>query len=384
MRHFRAIFGVLGLILGALLAAPAQAQTAGAQPGAVTVQAAIEAYFSPESDAEAAKIFRAANLDYRRLLVAHRLPSDVALLAEVELAHGAMALRYPLRLEDISASKNGSSWRVDWAPEAAYARALVRAAGEAELARTGAGQPWSEIQRLPAFGIIVGSDFFVTPFGRIEDAPAGKDGAPSRGLQSAPQLHKHAQRWTGMLLQDDPGSANVDVILRAGVSWERATQAVLPAAMVGLARIYLVSMRDAAPLGFVVVAPVLKEMISGESMLVLGVVPVDQAGVDPRYRIRIRVDAQDVAKTSDAQPECPGEATFCAISDGDFAAQLGALAPQLKAVRAAPGYVMLAASQGVPAEVMLRFMAHTHEILELPIGKMVLGYIAAEDESGAK
>lgn len=384
MRYLRAIFGVLGLVLATFFCAPAQAQTPPAAPGAATVQGAIEAYFSPESDAEAARIFRAANLDLRRLLVAHRLLMESALLVEVELAHGATALRYPLRLEDTSPRKNGTRWRVDWAPDVAYARALVQAAAGGELAQSGAGQPWSQIQRLPAFGIIVGADFFVTPFGRIEDAPAAEDAAPGGGLRPAPQLHKHAQRWTGMLLFDDPGSANVDVILRTGVSWERVTQAVLPAAMVGLARIYLVSTRDGAPLAFSLVAPVLKQVISGASTRVIGVTPVGQTGADPRYRVRVRVGEKQVEKTAGASGQCPGEATFCATSDDDFAAQLGALAPQLKAAEKTSEYVLFAASAGVPAEVMLKFMARAYALLELPVGKMLLGYIAAEEVPPAK
>lgn len=380
MRHFRPIVGAALLLLGTSVAAPAYAQApspkAGAQSAqktARTVEGALRAYFS--ADTAAANAFRAAGLDYRRILIAHRLPSADRLIVEVELGNGPTALRYPLRLKDDSAAKDGSQWRVDWAPDDAYARALAEAAQNGRFAQAGAGRGWSEIQRLPAFPVLVGADFFVTPYGRIAVDPAAEGAEPSAGLDPPEDLGKHAQRWTGMLLQDDPGSANIDIILADGATWKRATQALLPAAMVGLVRAYYIGQDEGALVATSTVAPVFKQMVSGDATLVIGVSPTEKAR---RYGVRLRLGGQALAPAAEKSGECPESATFCASTDGDFAPQLQAQARQLKAANTTPAYVMLAASGDILAADMLHYLASARVVFELGAGKIVVGYIAPQ------
>lgn len=388
MKPLKTIFGALSLVFAISVAAPGYAQTPskGARATASeeiasdeiaqTVAGALESYFA--QDSEAAKVFRAAKIDYKRLLIAHLLPSKDRLLVEVELAHGRSALRYPLRLEDISSAEDGSIWRVDWAPDPAYARALAGAAKKGAFARSSAGQSWSKIQRLPAFPVLVGADFFVTPYGRIEVELAAAGSGQSAGLDPPKDLSKHAQRWTGMLLQDDPGTANVDILLSEDVSWKRATQALLPAAMVGLARVYFISMGDDAPVAFPAVAPVFKEMISGESTLVIGVSSLKLNEDAGGYGVGLRMGSRGLEASSEKQTECPEKTTFCVSSEDEFAASLHTRVQEFAAANMAPSSVMLAASGDIPAEVVLKFLARARKLMKLPTGKIVVGYIAPQ------
>lgn len=399
----RVIGGALLLACTVGVAAPAQAQTSsdGARPISSaktatsdkpvhTVDGALAAYFSKRSDARAAKIFRDADIRYKRVLIAHLLPSEDALLVEVELARGATSLRYPIRLEDISEAKNGSNWRVDWAPDAVYARAIADATVHTRFAPARAGQPWSEIQRLAAFPVIVGADYFVTPFGRIEVEKAPQGAESPTGLNPPEQLAKHVQRWTGQILQDDPGSANLDLLLGEGVSWKRATQAMLPAAMAGLFRIYFVTMRDDALVGFSAVAPVFKEVVTGESTLVIGVTQASAPDDGPRqYGVRLRVGSRTLkASSSDASDEnsdgkvdpatqCGPRSVFCAATGDEFRGRLDAHIKQLSR-DGGPTHVMLAASAEVGAAAVLNFLATTRAVLNLPLGKIVVGYIGSQ------
>jgi len=380
MRHFRPIVGAALLLLGTSFAAPASAQAPTAKLGAQsaqktaqTVEGALRAYFS--ADTAAAKAIRAARLDYRRILIAHRLPAEDRLIVEVELGNGPSALRYPLRLRDASAAKDGSRWSVDWAPDDAYASALAETSQKGTFAQAGAGQGWSEIQRLPAFPVLVGADFFVTPYGRIAVDPAAEGAEPSAGLDPPKDLGKHAQRWTGMLLQDDPGSANLDIILAEGATWKRATQALLPAAMVGLVRAYYIGKDEGALVAISTVAPVFKQMVSGDTTLVIGVSPTETAR---RYGVRLRLGGQALVSAAEESGECPDGATFCASTDGDFAPQLRAQAQRLKAANTPPAYVMLAASGDILAADILGYLTGARAAFELPDGKIVVGYIAPQ------
>jgi hypothetical protein len=278
-------------------------------------------------------------------------------------------------------------WRVVWGPEEVYARALADAATNKKFAKTRAGRPWSEIPRLPAFPIIVGREFMVTPFGKIaaEDGSAGE----KAGIRPPAKLVQHAQRWTGRTLQDDPGSANVDVLLLAGASWKRATRALMAPAMEGLFRIYLVGRGAAGLVGFAAAAPVFGELASKGAALVVamssgeekpGGVQVEGGKDAARYAFRIRVGENLLASTEKPEKEnsCAPEATFCAGSVADFKTKLRArVQAAMSRHKVRVGQVVLAATGGVPAATVVRFLGATVDSLGLPTGKIFMGYIAA-------
>jgi hypothetical protein len=353
-------------LLAVLTAAPdgARAQEA------PTVEVALQQYFGAESSDEAVEALRGAGFDYERLLVAESLPSRTTVMVEVELASDSGRLRYPLKLARRDAAE-GSSWQVDWAPEPVYARALAALSVDG-LAGFEAPGFWADVERLPAFPVVVLADRFVTPFGAVAAEPA-EDAEQPAELAAPEDLFKHAQRWTGMILEDAPGPAGIDLIVGADVSWRRATQAMMAPAAVGLFRLYLVGRAGGDLVALASNAPVMGDDATSQSApLVVGMYP---AGDQSAFRIRIG------ERLLDAEDSCAERMSLCAQSAEAF--ELAAVGHVTDALAEEPtkiAYVLFAAT----ADFSVAQVAAHYRALSVSLGvesqKMFLGFIADEEK----
>lgn len=392
--------------------AAAAAPTASARP----VTGALENYFSADSEAPAVRALHGAKLAFNRLLVAEVLPGGKTLLAEVALSNKDAAIRYPIKLER-DETPSGDAWRVTWAPDVAFAQALVAACEANKLAALQVGRPWEDFHRLPAFPVIVTREYVVTPFGKIDEKPDARAEAPAGALHPSKELTRHVQRWTGQVMLDDPASANVDLLLHADVTWKHATQALMAPAMQGLFRIYFVGHGPRGLYAVSAAAPVFKEAAAAtnsSAVIAMSALPTPKVGGDvPGYAFRVRLgdqvldgkpaaagtpsqapkNAELESREGGAHPDaaaaidCAAAATFCARTLDDFRARLKqrvlAAADGQKASadghKAVPTQVLLAAPGDLPAMVVVNHLGSLRETLEMTTDRIFAGYSAATE-----
>lgn len=412
-----------------LIAAPppgALAQT-GAPPGsaasavrAQTVTGALERYFAADSTDPAVGELNKAQFAFNRLLVAEVLPGGKALLAEVALSKKGMVIRYPIKLER-DETQPATTWRVTWAPDVAFARALVGACEGRDLAPLQVGRPWEDFHRLPAFPVIVGPGYFVTPFGKIDEKSGARATAAAASLHPPEELTRHVQRWTGQVMLDDPASANVDLLLHAGVTWKHATRALMAPAMQGLFRIHFVGHGPRGLYAVSAAAPVFKEATAttqSSAVIAMSALPAHNAAGDvPGYAFRVRVGEQMLgaqpaaasppasskekdARNSDApssdthadtrsstqvtrssaQVNCDSAATFCARTLDDFRARIKqSILARPDGHKAPPTQVLLAATGDLPATVVVNHLGSVLQALEMTTERVFAGYSAATE-----
>lgn len=357
---------LLSCCLLLLFAGPAMAE----QPASTTVEGALQGYFSQDTEDPAAAVLVESGFAYERMLVAERLPSGASFFVEVELRRDELRFRYPVKLER-EGQGDEASWRVEWAPEDEYARALV-AMGDIEmLADIEADEPWADIQRLPALPVLVADQAIVTPFGHVSEPPSGSEAADGQ-LVPPEELVKHAQNWTGLALEDEPGTANADLVIAAGTSWRRVTQALMGPAAVGLFRSYMVGGADGALVALPGVAPVVDgELAEGVEPLVVGMYPADDG-----HAFRVRVGDR-LIENEDA---CAERMTLCAESAGPFGRQIGEqISAALEEQPAKIGYVMFAATGDLPVEEVASHLRALGDTLGVPPEKLRVGFIAEEE-----
>lgn len=355
-----------------LVAIPALAQA----HDPTTLEAAIEHYFAAESTAPAVVALNEAGFRYNRLLVAETLPSERAVFVEVELGCQGDKIRYPLKFERRT-KDDTVHWKLSWAPAAVYAQTLADVARHDKLAKTDTGSEWAEIQRLPAFPIIVGPKSFVTPYGRVSATkvtppPGAKNTNEPATSQLAPpkELAKHAQRWIGLTMEDDPGSANVDLLIEQKTSWTRVTQALMAPASLGLFRVYLVGRADGNLVAYAAAAPVIRRAPAGTEPLVVGMY---HHGKTHAFRVRLGTEVVADSKA------CADNMTFCADTLTDFQKESEAhITDALAHHKTKVAYVMMAATGDFPAAEVVPYLAALDEALGLPDGKIFMGYIASQ------
>ncbi len=347
-----------------LLASPAYAQ----QSTYPNVESALQAHFSADSNDPAAAVLRKAGYAYERLLVAEMLPSETTVFVEVELAgKDDQTLRYPLKLaRKITDGEVG--WQVDWAPVEEYARGLVAVGKKDGLAEISAETGWTEIERVPAFPIIVGEQVFVTPYGRVAISTQADD--EESQLAPPKKLAEYAQRWVGLTLEDEPGIANVDLILSPKVTWQRATQGLMAPASFGMFRIYVVGQNEGRIVAFPTAAPVVRDTPEGASPLVVGMYPAaDQRGF--RVRIGDKLVASDKA--------CAEGMSFCAKTLSDFEQRaLDQISAAVAQRQAKIAYVMFAATGDFEASAVANHLIALGRSLGVPSSKIFMGYIGGE------
>lgn len=349
-----------------VLASPAFAQ----QAAAPTVEAALEEHFSAEAKNAAAGVLRKAGYDYKRLLVAEMLPSETTLFVEVELAKGdaeKKSLRYPLKLERKLADGK-VSWQVGWSPVEDYARGLVGVAKKDGLAAVGTDTAWTAVERLPAFPVIVGEKAFVTPYGRVPTTTKEGD-EPTENSQLAPpkKLAEHAQRWIGLTLEDEPGTANVDLILEPEVSWKRATQALMAPASFGLFRMYVVGANQGRFVALETAAPVMRKTPEGAEPLVVGMYREGD-----KHAFRVRIGKQLVP----SDKACAENMTFCTVSIDAFEQKaLDQITAALSQRHTRLAYVLFAATGDFPASEVATYLQALSTALGIPSKKIFMGYI---------
>jgi hypothetical protein len=365
--HRRILLTIVSLTALLVVSTPAFAQNT----ASTSVQGALQAHFAEDSKAVDAAALREGGYAFERMLVAEMLPSEATLFAEVEIARGETRLRYPLKLKR-RLDGDQLVWKVSWAPVEAYARGLVEIAGEDALASIGdEGTSWAGIERLPAFPVIVDEAAFVTPYGRV-DAPE-----PSEVLK---EIGAHAQRWVGLTLEDEPGTANVDLVLGQKASWARATQALMAPASEGLFRTYLVGRTGGKVVAMATAAPVVRQTADGASPLVVGMY---REGDQHAFRMRI---GDDVVENSDA---CGDKMAFCTASDDSGLNDSGSLdafeqqaldhvTEALKQRQTSLAYVMFAATGEFGAGEVARHLAARGRALGVPSSKIFVGYIRGE------
>jgi hypothetical protein len=368
--HHRPILLAISSVLALLVFAnPAHAQ----QAASTSVEGALEAYFAEGSGDSAAAVLRDAGFAYECLLVAEMLPSEATLLAEVELARGDTRLRYPIKLAR-QLDKDTITWKVNWTPVEAYAQGLVAIAGEEALASVGQVRTgWADIERVPAFPVIVGDTAFVTPYGRVA-VPEPSSG--NEDAKQAPQeLGKHAQQWVGLTLEDEPGTANVDLLLGKDVAWTRATQALMAPASLGLFRTYLVGRAGADVVAVATAAPVVRPTAEDAAPLVIGMY---REGDKHAFRVRI---GDDVIAHEDA---CGDKMTFCVSSgkNGSIDAfeqqSIDKITAAIQHKKAKLSYVMFAATGAFGAGEVARYIEALGQALGMPSSKIFIGYIGEE------
>lgn len=346
------------------LASPAVAQ----QAPSPTVEGALQAHFGAESDDAAADVLRKAGYAYERLLVAEMLPSETTLFVEVELARDDTKLRYPLKLAR-KLDHGEVRWQVDWSPVEAYARGLVAVGKEDGLAEIDTKSGWTDIERLPAFPIIVGEQVFVTPYGRVATETKTTD---DEAAQLAPpkKLAEHAQRWIGLTLEDEPGTANVDLILSPNVTWQRATKALMAPASFGMFRMYVVGSKEGRPVAFATAAPVVRQTPEGASPLVVGMYP---EGEQNAFRVRIGDDLVGSDKA------CADGMTFCAKTLADFEQRaLDQITAAVTQRQTKIAYVMFAATGDYKASAVANHLVGLGRALGVPSAKVFMGYIGGK------
>ncbi len=360
------LMGACAFLVG-LFAVPAHAQQAQAR----TVESALEHFFDANSHNPSVRKLLDAGFSYNRLLVAERLPSEKALFVEVELGEQDTKIRYPLKLES-TAVDDGKRWSVAWSPVLEYAAALANDARQGDLASFGVGEQWSEIQRLPAFPIIVEKAAYVTPYGRVSAVPAQASGAhksaqaPAK-LAPPKELVQHAQRWIGLTMEDDPGSANVDLLLGPEASWRHVTEALMAPASLGLFRVYLVGCSKKTIVAVSAVAPVVKHTRGGTVPIVVGMY-----AHNPGRAFRVRVGPQLLAN----QQSCAKDMTFCAQSTAQFQQKLSLHIHKALAHRNIKvAYVMLAATGDIAAAEVVPYITALGDALSIPHAKIFIGYI---------
>ncbi|MFW5967011.1 MAG: hypothetical protein ACOCV2_05805 [Persicimonas sp.] len=272
-----------------------------------TVGAALRGYFSARSEDPAAQKLREAGFAYERMLVAESLPSGLSLMVEVELNRDDTSVRYPLKLKRASQADD-AGWRIAWAPEEAYARSLASVENGRSLADID-GESWAELERLPALPIIVRSGGLITPFGEVAESPSDRV-EDAEEIAPPDKLGEHIESWVGLVLEDAPGPAAVDLIVDQGVSWRQTTRAMMGPASLGLFRIYLVGAADGGLSAQSAVAPVRGEQDEAVT-LVVGMYGSEDSEV---YRVRVGGDLIDDGRDCEEGVE----ATFCADSDEGF------------------------------------------------------------------
>jgi hypothetical protein len=373
--HRRILLAILSAAALVGFACPAYAQ----QSAATSVEGALQAHFSADSKAADAAVLRDAGYAYERMLIAEMLPSEATLFAEVELAQGDVRLRYPLKL---ARKLDGDMivWQVSWAPVEAYARGLVQVAGEGGLASVGeTGTSWADVERLPAFPVIVGDTAFVTPYGRVA-APetVGKAATADEAKSQLPmpkELSEHAQRWVGLTLEDEPGTANVDLLLSRGVAWTRVTQALMAPASLGLFRTYLIGRAGGQVVAHATAAPVVRQTPSGAEPMVVGMYRRSD-----KHAFRMRI-GDDLIEGDDV---CAERMTFC-TGAGDSASLdifkqqvLDLVSAAIKEDKNQIAYVMFAATGEFGAGEVVRHLKALGTALGVPTSKLFIGYIGAE------
>ena len=339
-------------------------------PAAPTVEAALQQYFA--SDAADAAVLREAGFGYERLLVAESLPSEMTLAVEVELSGPHRTVRYPLKIERVE-PQGTTNWRVDWAPEQAYANALVEYAGGDTLAALGDAKAWHRTERLPAFPIVVADDAFVTPFGAVEaQTGTAKDGGDE--IVPPKKLVEHSQRWVGLLLEDEPGAAIIDLLVAPGASWKQVTRAMMAPASLGLFRVYLLGRADRTVVAVPSVAPIFGTQTSPErtAPLVIGMYNVKGG---PGFRVRLG-DAVLEAETASG---CGERMSFCAATLEQFETKTAQLVGDAAASsKTKIAYVMLAATGEFEFADVLPYYPALARALGVPAGKLFVGYIRDE------
>jgi hypothetical protein len=343
------------------IASPAMAQSP-------TVEGALQTHFGADSDDPAAQVLRKAGYTYERTLVAEMLPSETTLFVEVELARDDTNLRYPLKLAR-KLDDGEVRWSVDWSPVEDYARGLVAVGKDDALAPINAKTDWTAVERLPAFPVIVGEGVFVTPYGRVATQTQPSD---DEAAQLAPpkKLAEHAQRWIGLTLEDEPGTANVDLILSPDVTWQRATTALMAPASFGMFRMYVVGSNDGRPVAFATAAPVLRQAPDGAAPLVVGMYP---AGEQNAFKVRI---GDEVVAGEDA---CADAMTFCAKTLADFEQQaLDRITAAVTEKQTKLAYVMFATTGDFKASTVANHLIGLGRALGVPTAKIFMGYIGGK------
>lgn len=336
-----------------------------------TVEGALQAYFAGDAD-EGVAVLGKAGFEYERLLVAEMLPSEATVVAEVELAGDAKRLRYPVKLER-SLVDGEARWRVGWAPVEAYARALLAVSGEGAGAQIPGGEVWADIRRVPAFPVIVSEQLFVTPFGQVPAEPA--DGAtPEEQLVPPQKLVEHAQRWIGLLLEDDPAPAAVDLMVAPGASWTRTTQALMAPASQGLFKVYMIGQKDDRLVAATAAAPIFGQQSTpqGTAPLIVGVYKAEGGP-------GVRVKFGDTLVEGEAT--CGERMSFCATSLEEFRQQsANVVGEAVEKADARVAYVMLAATGDFEYAEVLPYFDALSGALGVPTGKIFMGYIAPDQK----
>ncbi len=298
-----------------------------------------------------------------KILVAERLPDGTWAVEHGFELDGKQG-RIAMRLKDAP-----GGWRPAWVPVTEYGAALGNLLQSGSLPASESERAWSQLQRLPAFPVIVTKKRAVTPFGVLEkdDEATATDRfqrgrpKPTGPLPTSQALARHAERWIKEVLADDPGPAGLDLIVDSSISWQRFNAALFSVAGVGLYMGEIVAAGKSDWVSIPFAAPIAAATGKVPPALVLAYYPGEQFG------FRVVFEKAPVPTTKG----CPEPMAICGESAESFEPGLRKIVGKKPVQR-----VMFASGGKTTTADAIGWVERTNKLLGLAPHRLFLGFIA--------